>query len=161
MKLTKYARQAFIRSVLQAVPQIDYKDQYNKVAKAALDAQLPPLIKQVIAEGLQAHLRHSHWYGKHCMGGVFHYVQEEINFSDDVNKQLESIHKLHHAQEEARDDLHSKIRAAIYSCTTVKQASERMPELIKHLPTEFKETPNVPAPINLMDDLKAAGFKDE
>ena len=169
MKLNNSQRAAFVRSVLQDVPEVDYTEQAEKLVTAAVVSKLPP---KVLAVWKDSNLRH--YLSTTSVYLFTGSIPLPIHFSsyrdrnagkfltgEELSKYLE-LKAAYKKQEKAREDLRQKLRGSIHSCTTLKQAKEMMPDLVKYLPPD---TPGlsryVPAMYDVMQDLKAAGFPKE
>lgn len=165
MRLTNSDREAFIASAMDDVPKRDYSTEARNIVLNALRAVVPAELQKMI-------VKYDEWFGSHRVNmptriSDFHtkLVKSYIDWDKVVadEKQRELIRDLAReakAQDEARDALKSKLRAAIFSCTTLKQALELMPEFAKYLPAERDGvvTRSMPAIANLVADLTAAGW---
>lgn len=76
-----------------------------------------------------------------------------------VREQLDALHKLHHEQKKAREELTSMLRGAANGCNTTKQLAEALPQFAKYLPAENGVTPNLPALTGVVDRFVAAGWR--
>jgi hypothetical protein len=159
-KLTRYQRDAFIRAVMKDIPEIDYLEQFRKAVQADAYATLPPVIKAVVDADLAEFLDDFYYHhpGASCMSNV-HHNHYEYKPSADVAAQFDELHRQHSEQRDARRAIEGKLRSAIYSCNTLKQARELLPELAHHLPVETTMTAQVPQVAGLVADLTKAGWK--
>ncbi|WP_404989334.1 Nmad5 family putative nucleotide modification protein [Caballeronia sp. LZ003] len=154
-----------MRAVLDDVPNVDYHEAARvAVQKWAID-HLPPKLKAVYKE-------HSHWFKTDYLWQLPRPLSRVsvVSFDDEETiKHMkadsafwESIEKMARdadAQIKARDALQSKIRAVIYSCNTVEQAHDRLPEFASYLKaTTPAQDRSVPVVANLVSDLVAAGW---
>jgi muconolactone delta-isomerase len=165
MKLTKLQRDAFISAVMNDVPMIDYRERARvALQKKAIDL-LPAKLKAL-------HKDFGHWFKTDIiwkMPGRLRNVSVVSHNDNETMKQMqadgdfwasiEEMARLDTEQDDARTALHSKLHAVIYSCTTVKQAHEQLPEFAKYLPDPDAPTDrSVPVVANLVADLTAAGW---
>lgn len=165
MKLTNIERDAFVRAVMDDVPAIDYNDQARlAVQKWAID-RLPPKVKAIAKEFGHLLNRENHWQLPHPLHGVM-IVTGNIGESMAATKsdadlwpKIEAFASAARKQNDERDRLKQSVRGAIYACTTVKQAQDRLPEFAKYLrkgiPAASREVPVI---ANLVSDLVAAGW---
>ena len=163
MKLTKFDKDAFVSSVMNDVPQIDYKAQADKLCRAWAIEQMPP----VVAAAYAAHPQYfENCYLRQPDGFQRCYVpmpENEYKLKERAPEFWEKLQALADANNAQRDVLRSleiKVKNSIGACSTLKQAKERLPEFEKYLPTDRdgKVTPNLPALANLVTDLVAAGW---
>lgn len=164
MNLNQFDRQAFVRAVMADVPMIDYQEQANAIAKAAMLNALP---KEVLA-AYKLHPELISHEQVHLPNG---FTSVRVPCKSDNWRALERNHQEVWAelttlvgkareQSEAREGLKEKLTAAIGACRTLKQARERLPEFEKYLPTERGNTgtANLPVVANLVADLTKAGW---
>ena len=163
MKLTKYDKEAFVRSVMDDVPKIDYKAQADALARTWAIEQMPTVVAA-------AYAAYPQYFENHYMSlpsglqGVYVPIPENEHMLDtrdlDIWAKLKELAQACQAQREALRSLEAKVKNSIYACSTLKQAKERLPEFEKYLPDDRdgKVTPNLPALANLVTDLVAAGW---
>lgn len=165
MRLNNSDRDAFVRAVLQDVPSENYPERAQALALAAMKNAAPQCVKDVeVLNGYELARSSVH------LGAVgYVYSPYAAPYSDqarfraafpDVWTQIDAMNTAYAAQKTARYDLQRELRSAIYGCSTLKQAKERFPDLIKYLPTDRspKATAQVPAISNIMPSLRAAGW---
>ena len=163
MKLTKYDKDAFVSSVMDDVPQIDYKAQADALCKTWAVKQMPPVVGAAYAAYPQ-YFDNKYINLPSGLQGVYAPVlNNEHNLKErapDLWEKLLELAAANRLQCEMLRDLRRKVEASIYGCTTLKQAKERLPEFEKYLPADRdgKVTPNLPALANLVTDLTAAGW---
>lgn len=163
MKLTKAHREAFVRAVMQDVPQIDYATQAHKLVKDANLASLPPQLRPIaLDKELSIYLkRESYWFG-HDLGissvSIFSMGHSYFKLKDKDDKALDKIKAAAEKQIEQRKALEERVSGVINSCTTLKIAKERLPEFVKYLPEEQEKTQNLPAIANIVADLTKLGW---
>jgi len=161
MKLSNYIRDSFVRAVMQDVPTVDHSEEARKLIQADAFAQLPKPIADIVKKGELTDYLNSHYYyvdDCRCLGTVSVYNLRGFEVGDDTRAKVEALHAAHEADKETRNALESKLKAAIYSVTTLKAAQDLLPDLVKYLPTETADTVGVPAVANLVADLKASGW---
>lgn len=158
MRLTNYLRDAFVRAVMDDVPDIDYRELVQERATANALRLLPPAIQQVWKH---AEMRGFIKMDSAYIGGFYLYVP---GVSIDATKiEDDDIHawaKLHDTQSEMRSELESKVRAVAYSCTTREALLKQLPEFQKYLPIDAPKSATLPAIANLVSDLVKAGWPD-
>lgn len=161
MKLTNYIRDAYVRSVMGDVPDIDYTEKIIKHVTACVIKALPPGVAKVYSDsktkGFIAHRACSY-------GGVYVQVPGDCGLpapqlAGEDHKTLTELAALKVAQQSKRQDLERKIKAAAYGCTTTKGLIELLPEFEKYLPAELEGTGrSLPVIANLMVELVQAGW---
>ena len=159
MKLTNYDRDAFIQSVLDDTPSVDYNDQARNLVQKSAVAKAPQKIKAAYADNsLRGFLKFDKYYSMPHPLGCVRTLDTEFK-NEELDIQLADLASKSKAQSAIRDDLRMKLKAVIYSCTTLKQATERLPEFVKYLPKDRDGvTSGVPSVINLVEDLTKAGW---
>lgn len=165
MRLTNIDRDAFISAVLDDVPSVDYQERARvALQKWAID-HLPPKLKAL-------HKEFGHWFKTDTLWGLPGRISSVrvVSFDDGETlkrmkedtpfwSSIEQMAKDAAEQTAARGALQSKVRACIYSCTTVEQAHERMPEFSGYLKASASAADrSVPVVANLVSDLVAAGW---
>ncbi|KVE27234.1 hypothetical protein WS67_12080 [Burkholderia singularis] len=165
MRLTNYARSAFVKSVLDDVPRTDYQEEARIAAQKWAVDHLPPKLRALYKE-FDGHFNHEYVRLPGSLSSV-RVVIGSTNSSMHAAMQADApfwariteLAKLSDEQSEARKALRAKVDAAIAACTTVKQAHERLPEFAKYLPpldATIDRTVTVIA--YLVADLTAAGW---
>jgi hypothetical protein len=163
LKLTNYMRDAFVRAVMDDVPEVDYKQQIRDTAlKAAVEA-MPAKLRTVWDDPkLQDCIAVGHTYLTDCVYKnlpVYPGIEEALKAQTDV---LEALHAKHHAQEDQRYELRTKVKAVAYSAKTRKQLAEMLPEFEKYLPAdEAAAIRTLPVVANVVAELVAAGWPKE
>lgn len=166
MKLTNYMRDAFVRAVMNDVPAgHNFEYEAQELVIENVKANTP-------AEITAAFKKHPEFFD------TMTYVDMPMRFSNfctglpmtsallrprdhdsELWIKLQELARQKHEQDGERVVLERKVRAAIYACSTRKQALERMPEFEKYLPAdEAAATKNVPAIANVVADLVKAGW---
>lgn len=170
MRLTKYDKEAFVRAVMQDIPQIDYKQMLRIKILNANTEKLPPAAKALLCSTKDEHLikREKHEYAAHDERGLT-YVWCDTYPTDGwqteaFNKEITEIVQKAREQDAAREAVETKLTGIIESCSTLKKAHETLPEFIKYLPQQRSSTGvgNLPAIANIVADLSKMGWpKDQ
>lgn len=162
MRLTNTDRDAFIQSVMDDVPKIDYAEKARSMAMKHAVERMPALVAKSNPEWVRG--EHIH-LGYLPNGTSAHLpVERGFKFDEAFTSQLLQLAADAKEQEKRLRDLRASVRSAIYGCSTLKQAKERLPEFEKYLPAERdgKYIPNLPAVANLVTELMNAGWpKDQ
>lgn len=158
MRLTNTIREAFVRAVMNDVPQIDYEEQIVKVMQDDLAAQMPRKVRAVYDDlELRGWLNTPHMYVGHGVGYRYLYGAEGA-ITEQAVKEISRLGELLEAQEESREALTAKLTGVANSVTTRKTLVEALPEFEKYLPEEVISTKNLPAIANVVSDLVKAGW---
>ena len=163
MKLTNYMRDAFVRAVMDDVPEVDYKQQIRDTAlKAAVEA-MPAMLRAVWDDPvLRESFNTSYTRMTDCVYErmpEYRGIEEALKAQTDV---LEALHAKHHTQENQRYELRTKVKAVAYSAKTRKQLAEMLPEFEKYLPAdEAAAIRTLPVVANVVAELVAAGWPKE
>lgn len=158
MKLTKYAKETFIRAVMADVPKEDYKEKAAKIMEEDAQQQRPALIATAYAAH-PAYFNRKNIYVEDLGYVTVCGVASEFQPSEPALQKLREISKLEAAQDNLRCEIRSRSEAVVGSCSTDKQLRQRLPELEKYLPSEATDTQNLPQCGNLIAELTAAGWK--
>lgn len=161
MKLTNYTRDAFIDSVMNDVPKIDYHAEYRA---EFLKAYLPTLPKAVQDLWASNATRPYLAVNTVCGCGSSFAVPTHDRYSSVIAPlgsaaTLASIVAAHNAQKQARESLRVNLKGAAYGCTTTKALRELLPEFDRYLPAEIEKTSRqLPVVQNIMADFVKAGW---
>ena len=164
MRLTNTIKDAFIRSAMNDVPQIDYDEQARQIATKAIEALTPAALNKAI----KAEPDIAVWLGKNylhfpnglgsccvvCPTATIERIYKDLEVWGLITDLAEKAM----VQRKARQELEQKLRTAAYGCTTRKQLEAALPEFAKYLPTEAAASVNLPAIANLVTDFMAAGW---
>lgn len=164
MKLTNTMRDAFVRQVMDDVPQMDYDEQIRKAAVKAALSLVPPVVKKAWEDKeSNGFVETTTIYGSTIPSprgwtdkDVYHNkVREVPELKELVNKR--------DAQRDSRRALTEKLRSVAYSVTTVKMLKEAMPEFAKYLPADQPTAVRtLPVVANVVNELVKAGWpKDQ
>lgn len=182
-KLNTSIREAFIRSVMDDVPHVDYVALIKNLIEEALPSCVPAEIKAVLANpDLRVYLRRKEVYTRELCGyGTIpitalpsswvtddtYYPNLRVSALPDdapfrLRSQVQEWGRLCKQQSETRDSLRTRLKQVAYGCTTLKQLKEALPEFNdpKYLPPEFAPTARaaLPALANLSADFIRAGW---
>lgn len=161
MKLTNYIRDAFITSVLEDVPHIDYDQQIQDgILKAFVDA-LPPAARRLWDDPeTRGYLNLERWR----VNRKYQYVpamqtdDSGVELPEATSAEVKRLMALQEAQSERFEALRAKLTSVVYGCTTRKQLAEALPEFEKYLPSESTKGSNLPAMANVVTEFVNAGW---
>ena len=163
MKLSQTLKKAFVASVMQDVPKVDYFEQAQKCARKHFERLMPQEILQVIQ-------KYPDWFGNSSFYTpghlpMFYTKSPECNINllrndEQATEELLQISDAYIQQEKARDALKAKLHGVVHGCNTLKQLKEALPEFEKYMPEENEPaSKNLPALANIVADFKAAGLQ--
>lgn len=164
MRLTKDDKNAFVQAVMNDVPQVDYQELVRqKIQKWCFDAL--PADLQPAAKKYPEYFATSYIYTPIGCSAVYAICAPEHRgalFEGRFPaqwKELVALGAEYRAQSATLQALREKVTALISTCTTLKQAEERLPEFAKYLPTDRAPatTSNLPV-ANTLAELQAAGW---
>jgi len=169
MRLTKSDKEAFVRSVMDDVPSVDYDEQVRSKMKAwgleSLPEDLRPLAKKYPDYFEARHVNTP----SHCPS-VSIICNPNWNWSGfkgqepepEKYAELTAISVEAEAQEETREAIRRKMTGLINDCSTLKVALARLPEFEKYLPAERDGTGVVNLPVaNVVTELMNLGWPKE
>ena len=163
MKLSQTLKKAFVASVMQDVPKVDYFEQAQKCARKHFERLMPQEILQVIQ-------KYPDWFGNNSFytpGNLpmFYTKSPEcdrnlLRNDEQALAELTEISEAYKQQMIDREALESKLRGVVHDCNTLKQLKEALPEFEKYMPKENQPaSQNLPALANIVADFKAAGLQ--
>lgn len=162
MRLNKYHKDAFVEAVLQDLPATDYDEIAQKLVRDAIVERMPAKVRAVYDDKDVRHWLRNEWTP---MPGSLQnfYCVSGSNIGEvpgELKERLIELSQLKREQTSKKDAFGHKIRAAIDSCQTRKQALELLPEFEKYLPKDTTGTgvSNLPAICNLVAELVQAGW---
>lgn len=168
MKLTNNMRDAFVSAVLQDVPEVDYNEQFAKIAVTHCLSKLPKeIVKVYNSNSLRGFLNleivrvRAEWYASEVSAAVPLYDSYSVVRAALADMaEVQAITKAKQEQADRFTKLREDLTAAINSVKTLKQALEVLPEFAKYLPQpDDKPIKFAPAVIaNLAANLTAAGW---
>jgi hypothetical protein len=161
MRLTKFDREAFVRAVMADVPTVDYDEQAKQlVQKAARDA-MPPKVQAVYDDkDTRGFLTCEFYAMPGSLANAYLYHPKGWKHDAKLDKKLQELAAGKKAQDQARQELRSKLKSIINNCSTLKKAKELLPEFEKYLPAEREtvKADNLPAVTGLVTDLMKLGW---
>ena len=157
MRLTKEDKASFVINVMRDVPSEDYGELSVKVVRADAESQLPA----AVAALLKTHPEYLR-IDAYCHRIQDNYPRERASFigvsgfrlSPEAKVKFDSILE----RKVKREELSIRVASMIASCSTLKQATENLPEFEKYLPAERTEMKNLPAISNTVAELVKAGW---
>lgn len=160
MKLNKSQKDAFVRGVLNDVPQEKYNEQALEIMQKAFVDAAPKAVQDIYNDPKtrpyldQSYAAQGKFYGSfYCVG------EPSVKLPDEVIEELKVLRSKLDDQQKTRLELRDALAAGISGCSTLKQAQEAFPELLKYLPEENVSTKNLPAIADVVNKLKDAGWK--
>lgn len=162
MRLNKYHKDAFVKAVLQDFPATDYDEVAQKLVRDAMVERMPAKVRAVYDDKDVRHWLRNEWMSMPGSLQNFYCVTGSNNgeVPGELKERLLELSQLKREQTSKKDAFGHKIRAAIDSCQTRKQALELLPEFEKYLPKDTTGTgvSNLPAICNLVAELVQAGW---
>jgi len=175
MKLTNSLRAAFIRAVMNDVPEADYAAEQQRIATEWAVSIMPPKVRAVWDDKDLRHYIELHYYSQLLQ---FDDIDDgrQLRVSDlyipaprDLHSQmykntqrtLYSLEILANEQAAHRHELYEKLRSLINGLTTTTALEKALPEFAKYLPKAVAKTDNLPAVANLVADFVKAGWPKE
>lgn len=156
MRLTNTIRQAFITSVLNDVPQVDYVEKARKeIMKQVAAIHKKAGILDAESGRLTCHYLHPGIATSFQVSGLLQEERAAILNSATIKELV----ALHNEQQTRLNDLNAKISGAIQACSSRKMAVEILPEFEKYLPAdEAAACKTLPAIANVVSDFVKAGW---
>ena len=169
MKLTKSDREMFVDGVMDDVPNIDYDKLAAELVRDTLLSVAPKAVKEL-------YKTHPSWLDGFnvCTPDGLQSIYTKLRVPEDGSNdfavqwpqhwaQLTEWGKLNTKQREDRKALRTKLKAMIAGYTTLKAATEELPEFAKYLPwdRDVVKDRSVPAVANVVTDLMNAGWPKE
>ena len=165
MRLTNTIREAFVRAAMNDVPETDYEEAAQKVAKEALFASLPMAVKKMTRDSTQSQYLNREYITMPTRFSNFHYFCQQHGNSiiresmPDVWAKILELHAKHEQQIKDRRELQTKLSAVANSVTTRKALVAALPEFEKYLPAdEEKAIRTLPVVANVVADFTKAGW---
>lgn len=162
MRLTNTLRDAFVRAVMNDVPQVDYHEKTQKLADKYLDEKFAEvfgdkLTRQQAAES--GWVEESSIYTPGCLPNVYgpcpgyHCLE-----GSPIWAELRQFAEAHEAQSDALGALEAKLRAVALSVATTEALAKLLPEFEKYLPASDPKAQMLPAVANIVADFVKAGW---
>ena len=149
MKLTKYEKEAIVRSIMQDVP-----TKPDTVLKAEIQAAFVAGMSAPVLKLYKTHPKALKTEIVSSWDSVLSYRTDFIVGDAKVAEIMEPFK----AQKKERDDAHNKLSAAVNGCNTLAQLKKLLPEFISYFPSETEPTKNLPAVANMVADLSKLGW---
>lgn len=173
MKLTNHLRDAFVRAVMNDVPDTDYAAEQQRVATEWAVSIMPPKVRAVWDDKNLRHYIEAHHYsqqlcfddigdGQQLWVGGFsipapHDLHEQMD--DATKRTLYTLEAQSNEQHRRRRELREKLGIIVYALTTTAALEKALPEFAKYLPKATSK--NLPAVANLVTDFVKAGWTKE
>jgi len=156
VRLTNSIRSAFVNSVMNDVPSVDYIDQMQREANRIGRAMMPWEIAAVYD-------KYPDWFELEwaCIGQWYGYgpfPRKHAAFHAEDIQAMDRLKQLEKEQSLALSRLRNQLEQAAASATTTKALAEMFPEFAKYLPAEETKTRNLPAIANVVADFVRAGW---
>lgn len=165
MRLTKLHREAFVRRVMQDVPQVDYAEELRKVVLNAFVQALPEPVRQVWNNpehrffiNLETWSSGSYDPPRYFSVQVPCLRNGPRGLPEPAPQQVRDIVAKWREQQRSMESLENRLLAVAQGCSTLKSLKEQLPEFEKYMPTEETKTYGVPALANLAADFIKAGW---
>jgi hypothetical protein len=156
-------RDAFIRSVMNDVPNVDYAEKLRAAVVAAAVAKMPPAVAKLWKDKNTCN-----WISTVVItvGGVSaavpsssHLYGEVEKLAAELSRECADLVSKIKAQRESRETLRRKLKAAAYAYSTRKSLAAALPEFEKYLPADEAEAcKTLPAIANVVTDFVQAGW---
>lgn len=160
LRLNELMRNAFVRAVMDDVPQIDYEAQAESLVQAEAVSKMPEKVRQVYDDpALRRFLFTSCFCTPPGLDNVYVYGESLEELSEGSVKVLKTIAEKARAQTAERKVLLDKIRKVSRAYGTREALVKAMPEFEKYLPVN-PETPSRLLPVvqNVVSDFVKAGW---
>jgi hypothetical protein len=153
MKLTKYQKEAIVRSIMRDVPKPNKAIRHQEIQDAVTKAMSPEARK--LFKTCPEALRNDHIMEAY---DDVNYSSRKIIIADVSKEKIQKIVSKYRKEDDAYFDAHKKLSSAIMSCNTLAQAKKMFPEFVSYMPTEEQPTKNLPALANVVADLSKLGW---
>lgn len=153
-RVTKWDKQAIVKAIMADVPRPD-KEKRRTELQAAIVKLMSPECRKVYNKTPKA-LATKH-VGDIVYSGA-RWSDRELVAGDVTDKQIDTLVQGYKDEDDKRYKAECHLKAAIESCTTIKQLNDRLPEFKKYFPTVEKPVANLPALANVVADLSKLGW---
>lgn len=163
MRLTKSDKEAFVRAVMDDVPQIDYDEIVRSKVHAWALSVMPDEVRT-------AYLKYPEYIETYCVSTprwctsvyapVPAHVHDLATRAPELWEELIKLGEQKKEQTALHNSLEVKVTGLIETCSTLKRAKELLPEFVKYLPAD-RDTNGVLANLpvaNTVTDLMLAGW---
>lgn len=148
MRLTKYQKEAFIRAVMQDVPNVVGPLLEEEVQNALIKGMSPPVRRLYKTNPNALRVQYSYDFSER---GNRKYFVGDADYDAITAPFLERVR--------SRSEAKRSLTSTFEGCSTLKQLQATLPEFQKYMPTEEKPTPNLPAVANVVMTLVALGWQ--
>lgn len=167
MRLIKSQKEAFVRAVIQDIPVIDFNQQCREIMEKSLKKIIPKHVQDFAAKN-PGWIEHGYYSTPSSFSNFAfimpcsHHNEYRNSYivrdkDDEAWQKLVELGNLEQEQKQKIKQVERQLQGAIYSCTTLKQALEQLPEFKKYLPSEEEPSKNLPV-ANIVSELNALGF---
>lgn len=172
-RLTNFVREAFIRSVMNDIPNVDYQADATKIAQEAVLTAFKKRFSAMSELDL-AEAKSERWLsdrGYFSLPTPFNYCTvpgagcSNMEFLKTLDggriwNRLENLANSQKLQNARNEKLRADLKAVVYSCTTVKSLKEKLPEFSKYLPNDSSAPTSVGAltVTNVAQQFRDAGW---
>ena len=168
MKLTQAIRQAFIRSVMNDVPSVDFKEEIRSIVFKDAVQQMPAKVRALVNDP-----ECEQWLNQKIMvvdtvGASAHAVyfprttscRQRLKLSDGADVLVRELVKKDAAQKVRLDRMKESLTSVVYSATTLAALVKALPEFERYLPADDSAAQKVTLPVlaNLVSDFMKAGW---
>ena len=162
MRLNESTKHALVHKILEDIPHEDFETKLSDLANHIAISLLPQSVRDLVKRDPSAKqfLRIVECY----VGNDCHVVigargdQEKIIKAMRADAEFMRLSEEKAAQLARVKEARTRIKAAVYSCTTDKQFADRFPEFAQYLPKVCGPTSNLPVDANLITDLMRLGW---
>ena len=164
MRLNKSQKKAFVTSIMDDVPQVDYGTEINKLVVDAYLAQLPSALIEALDKdpSIKSHLEHTYvsagFSRSIAVLGRHNNRSNMSGFAPEKRAKITELSEKAQAQEKEQDKLRGKLWDAVEACSTLKQLQNALPEFASYMPKEVEAIRNLPAVRGVFSDFQKAGF---
>lgn len=158
MRLTDVIRQAFVRAVMDDVPQTDYDEEIRIIATNSAVARLPEKIRAIWED---KSMRDWVTLGQVRIDRSWIYLptlDQGHPITAQALVQCERLRELKTEQSSKMRGLREKVEAVAKSVTTTQKLALLLPEFAKYLPKDDDKTAGLPAVVGVVDAFCAAGW---
>jgi hypothetical protein len=160
MRLTNTHREAFVRAVMNDVPQVDYDEQAQKLVNAWLDERCQNELgvsRKKLAESGWGENYYTYMPG--TLSNFYTTAPGERTFPEKLKAALTELSAQKSKQEEQYTKLTERLSGIVNSCTTIKKLREALPEFAAYMPDDTPvATKNLPAIANMVSEFVQAGW---
>ena len=167
MRLIKSQKEAFVRAVIQDIPVIDFNQQCREIMEKSLKKIIPKHVQDFAAKNpgwieLGYYSTPSSFNNFAFIMPCSHHNEYRNSYivrdkDAEAWQKLVELGNLEQEQKQKIKQVERQLQGVIYSCTTLKQALEQLPEFKKYLPSEEEPSKNLPV-ANIVSELNALGF---